>query len=56
MIEPPSGISEVDYATLMKEVLTRLRDSVGDNPNARNLVDTALDYMMYLEDNRRVIL
>ena len=53
---PNEGLAQVDYASLMKEVLLRLRDSVGDNPNATNLVNTALDYLFYLEDNRRVIL
>lgn len=50
------GVVETDYAELMKAVLVRLQESVRDNPNASNLVETALDYMFYLEDNRRVIL
>lgn len=53
---PKEVLAEVDYTTLMKDVLTRLRDDVGDNLNARNLVNTALDYLFYLEDNRRTIL
>lgn len=54
--EMKEGVSEYDYAVMMKDILLRLRDSVRDNPNATNLVNTALDYMFYLEDNRRVII
>jgi hypothetical protein len=54
--------SPVDYAKLMKDVLLRLQDGINsadtalDIPNLNNLITTALDYMFYLEDNRRVIL
>ena len=50
--------ARVDYAVLMRETLIRLQDEVAntDNPNLKNLVTTALDYLFYLEDNRRVIL
>ena len=34
----------------MKDILIRLRDSVGGNAHATNLADTALDYLFYLED------
>lgn len=53
---PKEETIDTDYAVLMKDVLLRLREAVGDDPNARNLVTTALDYLFYLEDNRRVIL
>ena len=63
MEKPNEAISPVDYAVLMREVLTRLQDGINnlsadviDITNLNNLVTTALDYMFYLEDNRRVIL
>lgn len=63
MEKPNEAVSPVDYAVLMREVLTRLQDGINslsadviDITNLNNLVTTALDYMFYLEDNRRVIL
>lgn len=61
--KPTEEISPLDYAVLMRDVLTRLKDDINrleatvmEVPNLRNLAQTALDYMFYLEDNRRVIL
>jgi hypothetical protein len=56
-------ISPVDYAVIMRDTLTRLQEGL-DNlnatvmpvPNLLNLVNSSLDYLFYLEDNRRVIL
>ena len=55
--------SPIDYAVLMKETLTRLQDELNTLsnvllpvPHMQNLVQTAIDYLFYLEDNRRVIL
>jgi len=64
--------TRIDYAVMMKDVLTRLHDiingelvdelngALGNKPldltHALRLVNTALDYLFYLEDNRRVIL
>jgi len=45
-----SEAHRLDYAVLMKDILIRLRDSVGGNAHATNLADTALDYLFYLED------
>ena len=54
------AISRVDYEVLTKEVLVRLQDLLEqdtfDNATAINLTKTALDYLVYLEDNRRVII
>jgi hypothetical protein len=53
-------LSPMDYAEAMREVLNRLHDllqqDVFQTENAENLVQTAKDYLFYLEDNRRVIL
>ena len=54
--KPQESLVNTDYALLMKDVLLRLQDSVRGDSNATNLVNTALDYLFYLEDNRRVIL
>lgn len=62
MEEVTIGESPVDYAVLMRDVLIRLQEGISsadnalDIPNLNNLITTALDYMFYLEDNRRVIL
>jgi hypothetical protein len=56
-------ISPVDYAIIMRDTLTRLQEgldtlnaTVIPVPNLLNLVNSSLDYLFYLEDNRRVIL
>lgn len=54
--------SPVDYAVLMKEVLMRIKEGINmegealDIANLSNLTNTALDYLFYLEDNRRVLM
>lgn len=51
--------STLDYASLQKAVLTRLRESllVGEPAeNLLNLVDTAIDYGFYLKDNSGITL
>ena len=52
------GISPTDYAVLMKDVLIRIKDNAEaiNELSISNLADTALDYLFYLEDNRRVII
>ena len=56
-------VSPIDYAVLMKDILIRLQEGINNLdatvisvPNLQNLVHTALDYLFYLEDNRRVIM
>ena len=52
------GISPTDYAVLMKDVLIRIKDNAEaiNELSISNLADTALDYLFYLEDNRRVVI
>ena len=52
------GVSPTDYAVLMKDVLIRIKDNAEaiNELSISNLADTALDYLFYLEDNRRVII
>jgi len=54
------GVSPVDYSVLMKETLNQIQGALLSeqtrNEYLLNLVNTAIDYLFYLEDNRRVIL
>jgi hypothetical protein len=46
-------MTTIDYATLQKSILIRLRDGIeaGEpTENLINLVDTAIDYGFYLQD------
>lgn len=58
--KPVEGVSPVDYAELTKRTLTELQglleQDVYESEYALNLIKTAIDYLYYLEDNRRVIL
>ena len=57
---PAQTDSPIDYAVLMRETLNELRGALltGQTQNEYliNLTNTAIDYLFYLEDNRRVIL
>jgi len=52
--------SPIDYAVQMKETLNQLLGALLSeqtrNEYLINLTNTAIDYLFYLEDNRRVIL
>jgi hypothetical protein len=64
-IKEAESISPIDYAILMKETLTSIKEGLemleqitGELSELEVLVEkfkTALDYMFYLEDNRRTI-
>jgi hypothetical protein len=61
--KPKEGLSKVDYAILMRGTLTQIQDVIEakqdkdeQDLHLNNLVATALDYLFYLEDNRRVII
>ena len=57
---PAQTDSPIDYAVLMRETLNELRGALltdqTQNEYLINLTNTAIDYLFYLEDNRRVIL
>jgi hypothetical protein len=58
--KPVETVSPVDYVVLMRGTLTELQglldQDVYESEYALNLIKTAIDYLYYLEDNRRVIL
>ena len=57
---PAQTDSPTDYAILMRETLNELRGALltdqTQNEYLINLTNTAIDYLFYLEDNRRVII
>lgn len=57
---PAQTDSPIDYAVLMRETLNELRGALltdqTQNEYLINLTNTAIDYLFYLEDNRRVII
>jgi hypothetical protein len=57
---PIEAQSPIDYAVQMRETLNQLLGALLSeqtrNEYLINLTNTAIDYLFYLEDNRRVIL
>jgi hypothetical protein len=58
--KPIESQSPIDYAVQMRETLNQLLGALlaeqERNEYLINLTQTAIDYLFYLEDNRRVIL
>ena len=57
---PAQTDSPTDYSVMMRETLNELRGALiaeqTQNEYLINLTNTAIDYLFYLEDNRRVII
>jgi hypothetical protein len=57
---PKEALSKVDYAELMRNTLNQIKDVLDSDPTQTphliNLTNTAMDYLFYLEDNRRVVI
>jgi len=57
---PKEALSKVDYAELMRNTLNQIKDVLDSDPKQTahliNLTNTAMDYLFYLEDNRRVVI
>jgi hypothetical protein len=57
---PKEALSQVDYAELMRNTLNQIKDVLDSDPTQTthliNLTNTAMDYLFYLEDNRRVVI